>query len=557
MPRPSWPASRLLLAFAAAWLAALLVIALLVPYHATDALVYGAWSHAIADAGTLHTDGVTSNLLHRPLFFAAQGLLWGLLGAHEWLGRLLSWAFMALLVGCTARIAAGRRRDALLAGLAVVLLLAVPDAAVQAAAGQTDVPVAALVALAAALALIARPSPGRAAALAVVACAAVLTKPSALPALAGVLAAALVGPRAALRERMAHAALPLAAGVALALLYDGTQAHWLGQSLPDFLGGALLDAAEAERAQEAWAQTYEEARRTIVLAGQWLGPYVALPLLFSGIYALARVAGAAHRRAALGALPAAVALSWLLPFLAQEGERSLRVGPIEAGQPGATLAFALLLGALWLFTRLPADGAPRRDELAPMLLWAAPVVVAWILLAPSETRYLATGWVPLVVLMALVLRGAARAAAARGALAATAVALLPVLLAVLNLRNLDGLGVRPDGTVSLGRALADLRLGDLGDPDALRAVADPQLAGLRDGLRAAAGPDGRVLTDDGRMIFYFGDRATVRAPRGCADARGFAAVGLLGNLAVAPPDLRACGEVVVDVPGSHTVYAIR
>lgn len=556
MPRP-WPASRLLLAFAGAWLAALLALAALIPYHATDALVFGAWSHEIADAGTLHTDGATANLLHRPLFYGVQGLLWGVFGAHEWLGRLLAWGFMALLVGCTAWIAAGRRRDALLAGLAAVLLLAVPDAAVQAAAGQTDVPVAALVALAAALVLVVAPSPWRAAALVVVAAAAVLTKPSALPALAGVLAACLVGPRAELRDRLLLGALPIAGGIALALAYDLTQAHWLGQSLPDFLSGALLDQAAAERTQAAFSESYAEARRTIVLAGQWLGPYVALLLLFAGIYALARVAGAAHRRAALAALPAAIVLSWLLPFVAQDGERSVRVGPIEAGQPGATLAFLALLVVLWLFTRVDERDAPARDTLGRLLLWPAPVVLAWIVQAPSETRYVAAAWVPLAILMALVLRGAVRAAAARGPLAAGAVALLPIVLAVLNLRNLDGLGVRPDGSVSLARAAGDVRLGDLGDPDAMRAVADPQLAGLRDGLLAAAGPDGRVLTDDGRMIFYFGDRATVRAPRDCADARGFAAVGLLGNVPVARPDLSACGEVVADVPGSHIVYAIR
>ncbi|HEU4656842.1 MAG TPA: hypothetical protein VFR97_04935 [Capillimicrobium sp.] len=556
MPRP-WPASRLLLAFAGAWLAALLLLAVLVPYHATDALVFGAWSRGIADAGTLHTPDVSANLLHRPLFYGTQGLLWGLFGTHEWIGRVFAWLFMAVLVGCTARLAAGPRRDALLAGLAGVLLLAVPDAAVQAAAGQTDVPTAALVALVALLLFVASPSPWRSAALVLVTAAAVLAKPSALPALAGVLAATLVGPREELRGRLLHGALPVAGGIALALAYDWTQAHWLGLSLPDFLSGSLVDKAAAEESEAAFEKTYAEARRTVVLAAQWLGPYVAVLLLFSGVYALARLAGVAHRRAAVGALPAAVVLSWLLPFLAQDGERSLRVGPIEAGQPGATLAFLALLIPLWLFSRLDERDAPERATLARLVLWAAPVVLAWIVQAPTETRYLAAAWPPMAILMALVLGGAVRVAAARGAVAAAAVALLPVLLAVLNLRNLDGLGVRPDGTVSLARAAGDLRLSDLGDPDRMRAVADPQLAGLRDGLRAAAGPAGRVLTDDGRMTFYFDGRATVRAPRSCADVRGFAAVGLLGNVAVARPDLSDCGEVVVDVPGSHIVYAIR
>jgi hypothetical protein len=549
--------ARLLLAFAAAWLVALLVVAVLVPYHATDALVFGSWSVSIADVGSLHTPGVVNSFLHRPLFYGGQGFLWHWFGVHEWLGRVWAWLFMAALLGAVIRLAGGLRRDVLTAGLAAVLLLAVPDVAIQAAAGQTDVPVAALIALVAMLLWTVPPSPARAAGLVALAAAAMLAKPSALPALVGLLAGCLIGARGELRSRLVRDAAPVVGGVVLALVYDATQAAFLHQSVADFLSGALTDRAAARESEDAFHAAYSEARRTVVLAGQWLGPYLAVLALFSVIYAVGRVAGAAHRRAALVALPAAIVLSWLLPFAAQTGSHSVRVGPIEAGQPGATVAFLLLLVPLWLFARHAEADAPPRDRLARLLLWAGAVVLAWMVQAPTETRYVAAAWAPLVLLMAPVLAGAVRAAAARGALAVGAVAAIALLAAVLNLRSFDGLGVRPDGTISAGRALADFQLSDLGHPERMRALADPQLAGLLAGLREAAGRDGALVTSDGRMIFFFGARATVRVPESCADVRGFAAAGLLGNVAAPLPALSGCGRVVASVPGSYTVYAIR
>ncbi|MBX5443359.1 MAG: hypothetical protein IRZ32_17765 [Solirubrobacteraceae bacterium] len=553
--------SRGLLWIAAAWAGLLMVIALLVPYHGTDALVYGTWSERIADLGTLRTPDAGNALLHRPLFYGGQGLLWGIFGIHEWIGRLWSWLFLAVFLASLARLASGRRRDLLSAGLATVLVLAVPDVAVQAAAGQTDVPVAALVTLAAAIVWTIRPGPARTIALVAVVAAASLTKPSAVPAIAGLAAATLIGRQATLSVRLRWDLGPIVAGVALALVYHIIQSRYLGQSLYDFLAGATEDPAAVQAVNTSVADTYAEARRTIVVAARWLGPYVALLGLFAGLYALARVAGAAHRLSATVALIVSVPLAWLAPYIAQDGPRTVRVGPLEAGQPGATLAFLLLLVALWLSRGVPSDQAPSRTFLARMLVWSAPMILAWIQLNPSETRYLSAAWAPLVLLMTSVLAGIVRSVAARGWAWPMAIGAIPVVLLALNLRNVDSLGTRPDGTHSLGRALADLRPGDLLHPERMRAIADPQLAGLRADALRAVGDNGRLLADDGRMTFFFRDRLTVRTPTGCADAVGYAGVALLGNLATPPLDLTGCRAptitVVRAVPGSYTVYAVR
>jgi hypothetical protein len=546
-----------LLGVGMAWAGLLLAIALFVPYHGTDALVYGSWSERIADLGTLRTPGATNALLHRPLFYGVQGALWDVFGVHEWIGRLWSWLFFALLIGATVRLAAGRTRDWLTAGVAVALLLAVPDLAVQAAAGQTDVPVAALVAAAAAIAWTVAPSPWRALGLTVVVLAVSLTKPSAFPAIAGLALATMIGPRADWRRRLLNDTLPIVAGVALALVYHVIQARYLHQSLYDFLAGATEDPRAVTAVNAQVGNSYAEARRTVVVAAQWLGPYVAVLMLYALVYAPTRVVRIAHRRAALIALPIAAVGAWLLPFIAQSDAHSVRVGPLEAGQPGTTVAFLLLLIPLWLFARVPADQAPSRLFCGRMLLWTAPVVVAWIYLNPSETRYLSASWVPLVLLMAPVLAGAWRAATSRGPLAASAVLLVPLALVGLNLRNIDSLGTRPDGTYSAWRALGDLQLSDLGHPERMRAVADPQLAGMVSGGRRVVRGK-RLLTNDGRMIFFF-PRVTVRAPGSCVNLRRYDGVALLDNLAVAPLDLTTCQgvRIVAGVPGSYVIGAIR
>jgi len=227
--------AAMLALLAAVGLAALFV-ALTVPYHATDAFVYGSWSRRIADTGQFHLPGIGNNFLSRPFFLVSQGWLWRVFGFHEWIGRLWSLAFGVLLVGCLLRLARARgRRVGAQAALAALVLLAVPEFAQGAFAGLTDVPAAALTALVAVLLWTVRPSPWRVAAIVVVTAAAVLTKSTILPAVVGVGLAHLVGPRESLGRRLATGAIPAAAGVALALGYDLTQAHYVHQDLYTFL----------------------------------------------------------------------------------------------------------------------------------------------------------------------------------------------------------------------------------------------------------------------------------------------------------------------------------
>ena len=133
----------------------------------------------------------------RPLFFVLQGFVWHLFGFHQALGRLLSLAFSLVFVVVVAwlasRTAPQYRRFA--AALAVVVVATISYFDRFIAAGLTDVPVAAMTSVTAALLCIRRlgraqlPLVGLAAALSV------LTKPSALPALIGLGAAVLIGPR--------------------------------------------------------------------------------------------------------------------------------------------------------------------------------------------------------------------------------------------------------------------------------------------------------------------------------------------------------------------------
>src|SRR5262249_6202034 len=161
--------------------------------------------------------------ISRPLFYVPQGLLWRYVTEDEWLGRLLSATFAAVLVASVwslaRRLPTNRAPSDLLPPLAVTSLLTSSVLATYAAAGMTDVPVAAASA-ATAVVLWSRLRPRAALPLAAVGAAAtVLAKPSGLLALAGLVIATLV-----LRGRRATAALGGAAiGLAGALAYDAWQ----------------------------------------------------------------------------------------------------------------------------------------------------------------------------------------------------------------------------------------------------------------------------------------------------------------------------------------------
>lgn len=562
--------------------AAALVLAVTVPYHATDAFVFGSWSRRIADTGAVHFPDVGNSFLARPLFLVTQGWLWHVFGVHEWIGRLESLAFGALLVVALMALARGLAP----AALAAVVLLAVPEFAQNAFSGLTDVPGAALTAAAAAV-LWRRPEGRwRAVALAALACAAVLAKSTMLPAVAGLGLAHLIGARATLSRRLVWGGLPLAAGVLAALAYDAAEAARLGQDLYTFMtGGTTVVDPNVDATADLIAQTNAQGRLSVVLGVEWLGPYLVLPLLFAGAYALARIPGLDHRRAVTAAAPLAVVACVVLPWLASDvGDRT--VGPLDPSRPAALLVTLALVVPIWLARHCPAERAPSRRVLARLVVWAAPTLLAWEQVAPYNARYVAGVWVPLVLLIAsafwmAALGTAARSAASRRAPAAGAAVLaLALALAVVDLRNFDALGARPDGSINAARFVADIGWGGWFDAERARAAADPQLGGMLAATRAAAGPHGRVFTNDGRFGFFFGGRARVGLPPTCASTRPYAAVALLlnvlaplsesryGRLSPAARDvlrrgradpglLERCGHLrrIAGAPGSFVVFA--
>src|SRR6185312_14041778 len=96
-------------------------------------------------------DWVTYPAYSRPLFYVPQGWVWWAVGWQEWLGRLWSLGFFVLLLWALFRLATDRSLPRITPWLALLVLIACPDAVTQAIGGQTDVPVAALVATAAVL----------------------------------------------------------------------------------------------------------------------------------------------------------------------------------------------------------------------------------------------------------------------------------------------------------------------------------------------------------------------------------------------------------------------
>jgi hypothetical protein len=101
------------------------------------------------------------------------------------------------------------------------------------------------------------------------------------------------------------------------------------------------------------------------------------------------------------------------------------------------------------------------------------------------------------------------------------VVVIVCVLGVVDLRNLDGLGSRPDGSVDAARTVRDLGVSGWFDADRARAAADPTLGALVDSTGAALRAPGRLITVDGRLGFYWPLRTVRSDPQRCADLRGF------------------------------------
>jgi hypothetical protein len=472
-------------------------VAVVIPYHAQDALTFGEWSRLISEHWHLHYAAATAQEYGRPLFYVLQGWVWGVLGFSEITGRILSGLFSLLLLGALVWLLRGRAWGGLAGGLAALALVATPEFAVQIASGLTDIPVAALVALAGALVWARSLGPARAAAVGVVAALAMLAKPSALLALVGLAAAQLLV-REPWRTRLVYRIAPIAAGLGVGLLYDLVQARYVHQGLRTFLQAGVNT--------DYYRTLADEARRFVLLDAGWFGDGVRVAMLFALAYTLLRLVGMRHRMAVLVGVPFAVLASWLGPWLAQR-ENDVMVGSLHS--VGAALATLGVAAFLALAALVDGDAIPSANELARLSVWALPTAVAWAVYGAYDLRLLAPAWPPLLALVGLTALPAAVAAAARGAVAiAIPLALFAVVVAS-NVYNVDGLGK------SGWKEVRGTPVSDWSNRRTMRAIVTPAFSRTLDVVRPQMGANDLLVSPEGAFRFFFPGRVEQSYPNSC------------------------------------------
>ena len=513
---PGWIATALRgvsLALVALFTLAAVFAAVVMPYRLWDSLAFGSWSRTIAAGGELwnpspsartgqrRRSDVPALYLQRPLFYLEQGLAWRVLGDDEWIGRLLSLSYAAVLVVAVwllaRQLTTGPDGRTLLPPFAILVVLAAPVVATYAASGMTDVPVAAMVAATAAAAWGDRLGRGRLLLVAGLAGAAALTKPTALLALAG-LGLGLV----ALRGRRSLGALAaIGSGVALALVYFAWQASRLDVGPTDVLT-AGNDAF--------WQERGAAARWDALARAEWLGAGLRLLVLYALAYAIARAAGA-RSRAAL-ALAAGVAVGWSIvgPWVAD--------GSAPYPYDGSVLGLAawlLLAGAMIAapFAAGVADPLSRRTYLA-LLLWLTPMAVAWAVQRADEVRHLAPVWAPLALLTAASLCCLTLALVRLRPAAALAPVAAVALLALVNLPSVDGLGRGG------WRDLLELGRSGWTDRAAMENLAYGPFSYELNAARENVGEDDRIISSNGRLTYFFPGRVEVAYAHSCAELDG-------------------------------------
>jgi 4-amino-4-deoxy-L-arabinose transferase-like glycosyltransferase len=479
-----------------------LVIAYVIPLHAQDALTFGEWSRLIAQNWHFHYAAVTGQEYGRPLFYVLQGWLWGAIGVDDSSGRILALFFSLLLLGAFVWLMREERDWGILAGLlAVLALLATPVFAFQMVAGLTDVPVTAFVALAGALVWGRRPSGRRAVAVGAAAALAMLTKPSALLALAGlVLAQLLVGET--WRNRLLYRVVPLCAGIAAGLVYDLTQANYVHEGLRTFLQSGVNT--------DYYRTLADEARRYAVFDGNWFGDGLRVAAFFALFYAALRLAGVRHRLAVSVGLPLALLASWLGPWFAAHQDR-LAVGALHS--PGAAAA-AVGMAAFLAFGLLGDRAAiPARGELARFAVWALPTAVAWAVYGAYDARLLAPAWPPLLALVVLAALPAASAFARRGPLVLALPFALFAVVVASNVYNLDGL--HKSGWDQLRRT------DDWFNRDETRAIVLPALSRALIIVRHEMRPGDSMMSPEGAFRFFYPGHVSQSFPNSCEGLRPF------------------------------------
>lgn len=471
------------------------VLAVVIPIHAQDALTFGEWSRLISEHWHLHYDAATPQEYGRPLYYVLQGWIWGVFGFHEPLGRILSGLFSLLLLGSLAWLLHRRDWGNLAAALGALALVSMPVYAAQVISGLTDIPVAALVALAGAILWGRRPGVGAAVAVAATCALALLAKPSALLALVGLGLAQLLVDES-WRSRLLNRAAPIAAGVGVGLIYDAIQAGYVHQGLRTFLQAGVNTAYYRALA--------DESRRYALLDGAWFGDGLRVAAFFAVAYVVLRLAGVRHRLGVAVGVPAALLFSWLGPWLAAHRSDGT-VGALHSlGAAIATAGTALfLLAGMFGFRNAVAE----RRELLQLAVWAIPTFVAWLVYGAYDFRLLAPAWPPLLALIVLAALPAATAFAGRGALvAAVPIALFAIVVAE-NVYNLDGLG--HSGWSELRRT------DDWSDRDQTRAIVLPALSRALVVVRRQMRPGDDMVSPEGAFRFFFPGHVEQSYPNAC------------------------------------------
>ena len=471
------------------------VLAVVIPIHAQDALTFGEWSRLIGEHWRLHYDAATPQEYGRPLFYVLQGWLWGVLGFGESWGRLLSGLFSLLLLGALVWLLRDRDWGRLAGALAALALIATPVFAEQVISGLTDIPVAALVALAGALVWGRRPGAAAAAAAGVAAALGMLAKPSAFLALLGLAAAQLLIDES-WRGRLLYRVAPILTGVGVGLAYDWSQARYVHQGLRTFMQAGVNT--------DYYRTLADEARRYALLDGNWFGDGLRVAAIFALVYTLLRLAAVPHRLAVLAGAPLALLGSWFGPWLAAHRTDST-VGSFHSAG-AATIAIGTAA-----FLALGVGGfrnaVASRVELARFVVWALPTAVAWAIYGAYDFRLLAPAWPPLLALVVLAALPAASTLARRGSLAvALPVAVFAVVVAQ-NAYNLDGL--HRSGWDQLRRT------DDWLDRDETRAIVLPALSRALVAARREMEPDDLLVSPEGAFRFYFPGRVEQSYPVNC------------------------------------------
>ncbi len=374
----------------ALFLAGSLLLAATLPYHDWDSFAFGDWSRRIAHGGSLDPLTAGQAGAGRPLFYAVQGSLWHLTGVSFTAGRLLSLGFAVVLLASLAALArllpGDRDLDLVRMCVVVLCMLAVPAFTGETLSGKSDVPAAAMTALAMAFALSRRETHIAAAALALASFLAVLTKPTVVVPLAGLGAWLALERSRPLRVRLRWGAGPVALGLILGLVYDLVMAVRFDTGLIAFL--------RTGTAEGIWAQRAADARWDAVLRLDVLGAGLRLPLAFVLLYCLLRAVGAAHRGAAVAAWLGGV--TWSI------------VGPIAADVPGGAFPDAYTTFALVGFAALfagvvaaPDDLAPRRSVLVCLGAIGVPPLVLWFGWTAYASRLASATWPGLILLIGI------------------------------------------------------------------------------------------------------------------------------------------------------------